>query len=106
MSGHTTPASVEGLYQQLACERAGAARAALAQELSVERLFAESAQALEDAAAVLLHSGTAFASIARSLPALCAEQAGALLTLAARFEEAADLCRSDEHRNGSGEERP
>ena len=45
-----TPGSVEGLYQQLACERAGRARATLAQELSVERLFAESAQALEDAA--------------------------------------------------------
>jgi hypothetical protein len=46
-----TPRSVEGLYQQLAVERAGRARAALACERTVERLFAQSAVALEDAAA-------------------------------------------------------
>ena len=36
-----TPLSVVGLYQQLAAERAGAARAALARERTVEGLFAQ-----------------------------------------------------------------
>ena len=83
--------SVDGLYEQLACERAGQARAALAQEANVERLFAASAQALEDAAGVLLHAATAFIAIDGPLPEMFAEQAGALLAVAARFEEAADL---------------
>ena len=38
-----TPASVVALYQQLAAERAGVARAALARERTVEGLFAASA---------------------------------------------------------------
>ena len=57
-----TPRSVEALYVELARERAGRARAALAAEPTVEGLFAE--------------------------------QAGALLAVAARFEEAADLSRT------------
>jgi len=92
---HTAPESIGGLYQQLVWERAARAQAALAQETSVERLFAASAQTLEDAAGVLLHAATAFIAteggqLARSL----CEQAGALLASAARFEEAADLSRS------------
>ena len=51
-----TPRSVVALYQQLAAERAGAARAALARERTVEGLFAASAAALEDAAGALLHA--------------------------------------------------
>ena len=91
----TAPESIGGLYRQLVWERAGRARAALAQETSVERLFSASAQTLEDAAGVLLHAATAFIAaeggqLARSL----CEQAGALLASAARFEEAADLSRS------------
>jgi len=105
MRAEDTPASVEALYQQLACERAGRARATLAQEVSVERLFAESAAALEDAAGVLLHAATAFIAIEGSLPGLFAEQAGALLAVAARFEEAADLSRSGDRRNGAGEDK-
>jgi hypothetical protein len=105
MTDDTTPASVERLYEQLACERAGRARAVLAQEVSVERLFAESAAALEDAAAVLLHAATAFIASEGSLPGLSAEQAGALLAVAARFEEATDLSRSGERRSGPGDQR-
>jgi hypothetical protein len=100
MSDGTTPASVEGLYEQLACQRAGQARALMARHVSVEQLFAESAAALEDAAGVLLHAATAFISIEGPLPGLFAEQAGALLAVAARFEEAADLSRSGERREG------
>ena len=94
MSDRATPGSVEGLYQQLAYQRAGRARAALAQQVNVERLFAESAAALEDAAAVLLHAATAFIAMDGPLPGVLYEQAGVLLALAARFEEAADLSRS------------
>ena len=89
-----TPRSVEGLYQQLASERAGLARAALAQERTVEGLFAQSAVALEKAAGTLLHAAYTFIALEGSLPGLFAEQAGALLAVAARFEEAADLTRA------------
>ena len=94
MSAEATPRSVEGLYRQLACQRAGQARAALVQQGNVERLLSESAQALEDAAAVLLHAATAFVAMDGALPGMFAEHAGALLAVAARFEEAADLSRS------------
>jgi hypothetical protein len=100
MSAGGTPGSVDGLYEQLACQRAGRARAVLAQQASIGRLFAESAAALEDAAGVLLHAATAFISIEGPLPGLFAEQAGALLAVAARFEEAADLSRSGDRGEG------
>jgi hypothetical protein len=89
-----SPRSVVGLYQQLAAERAGRARAALARETTVERLFAQSAVALEDAAGTLLHAAYTFIALDGPLPGLFAEQAGALLAVAARFEEAADLTRA------------
>ncbi len=60
MSDGATPGSADGPYERLACQRAGRARAVLSQQVSVERLFAESAAALEDAAGVLLHAATAF----------------------------------------------
>ena len=88
------PRSVEGLYQQIAAERAGHVRASLAREFDSERLFAQSAVALEDAAGALLHLAAMFSALAGPLPELFAEQAGALLTVAARFEEAADLTRA------------
>jgi hypothetical protein len=95
MSGpDATPPSVVGLYQQLAAERAARARAALARETTVERLFAQSAVALEDAAGTLLHAAYTFIALDGPLPGLFAEQAGALLAVAARFEEAADLTRA------------
>ena len=100
MSEQPTPRSVEGLYQQLACQRAGSARVALLRETDAERLLAESAQALEDAAAVLLHAATAFVAMDGALPGIFAEHAGALLAVAARFEEAADLSRSRDPGNG------
>jgi hypothetical protein len=100
MNDGTTPASVEGLYEQLACRRAGQARAVLVRQVSVERLFTESAAALEDAAGVLLHAATAFIAMEGPLPGLFAEQAGALLAVAARFEEAADLSRTGERTEG------
>jgi hypothetical protein len=100
MSDGATPSSVEGLYEQLACRRAGHARALLAKQVSVERLFAESAAALEEAAGVLLHAATAFIAMDGALPGLLAEQAGALLAVAARFEEAADLSRSGDRGEG------
>ena len=106
MAPDEMPRSVEALYQQLACERAGRARATLAQQVSVERLFAESAAALEDAAGALLHAATAFIAMDGPLPGLFAEQAGALLAVAARFEEAADLSRSGDRRGGAGEGTP
>ena len=90
----TSTASVVALYQQLATERAGLARAALARERTVEGLFATSAAALEDAAGALLHAAYTFISLPGPLPGLFAEQAGALLAVAARFEEAADLTRA------------
>ena len=89
-----TPRSVEGLYQQLASERAARARAALAGERTVEGLFAQSAVALEQAAGTLLHAAYTFIALEGPLPGLFAEQAGALLAVAARFEEAADLTRA------------
>ena len=89
-----TPGGVEGLYQQLACERAGRARAVLAQQRMAEGLFAQSAVALEEAAGTLLHAASTFIALEGPLPGLFAEQAGALLAVAARFEEAADLTRA------------
>jgi hypothetical protein len=95
MSGRDpTPASVVALYQQLATERAGTARAAIASERTVEGLFATSASALEQAAGALLHAAYTFIALPGPLPGLFAEQAGALLAVAARFEEAADLSRT------------
>jgi hypothetical protein len=89
-----TPPSVVALYQQLAAKRAGTARAAIASEPTVEGLFATSASALEQAAGALLHAAYTFIALPGPLPALFAEQAGALLAVAARFEEAADLSRT------------
>ncbi len=95
MSGpDATPRSVEGLYQQLAAQRAAHARDALARERTVERLIAQSALALEDAAGTLLHAAATFIALDGPLPGLLAEQAGALVAVAARFEEAADLTRA------------
>jgi hypothetical protein len=92
--GDPTPESVVALYQRLAAERAGDARAALARERTVEGLCASSAAALEVAAGALLHAAHTFISMPGALSGLFAEQAGALLAVAARFEEAADLTRA------------
>jgi hypothetical protein len=86
--------SVESLYRQLACERASRALATLARERGLERLLAQSAQTLEDAAAVLLNTETALLGNSGSAPHALSKEAGALLALAAHFEQAADLARS------------
>ena len=103
--GDPTPASVVALYQQLAAERAGTARSAIASERTVEGLFATSAQALEQAAGALLHAAYTFIALPGPLPGLFAEQAGALLAVAARFEEAADLSRTRREDDNRREER-
>ena len=103
MAAEIMPGSVGGLYEQLACERARRAREALEEERSVERLLGWSASVLEEAAAVLLHGAAAFDAVDGRLPGMFAEHAGALLAIAARFEEAADLTRSPEDRHGMGE---
>jgi hypothetical protein len=59
-AGRSTPdrgAAGQALYQQLAVKRAGRARATLAEQVSVGRLSADSASALEDAAGVLRWRG-------------------------------------------------
>jgi hypothetical protein len=76
MAAEAAPGSVDGLYQQLAYERPRRAREALADVRSVDRLFAESAAALEDAAGVLLHAATTFIGLDGPLPGMFAEQAG------------------------------
>jgi hypothetical protein len=103
--GDPTPASVVTLYQQLAAERAGTARAAIASERTVAGLFATSASALEQAAGTLLHAAYTFIALPGPLPTLFAEQAGALLAVAARFEEAADLSRTRQDNDNRREER-
>ena len=100
-----TPASVVALYQQLATERAGAARASVASERTVEGLFATSASALEQEAGALLHAAYTFIALPGPLPSLFAEQAGALLAVAARFEEAAGLSRTRRGDDSRREER-
>ena len=55
---------------------------------------------------MLLHAATAFIAMDGPLPGLFAEQAGALLAVAARFEEAADLSRSGDRSDGAGEREP
>jgi hypothetical protein len=97
--GDATPACVVALYQQLAAERAGMARAAIASERTAEGLFATSASALEPAAGALMHAAYTFIALPGPLPALFAEQTGALLAVAARFEEAADLSRTRDDDN-------
>ena len=49
---------------------------------------------------MLLHAAVTFIPLDGRLPELFAEQAGALLAVAARFEEAADLSRSGDRREG------
>jgi hypothetical protein len=102
MTAEPTPVSVETLYRQLVCERAGRARAALAQQANVVRMLADNAQALEEAAAVLLHAATGLIAVDGMLPGMFAEHAGALLAVAARFEEAADVSRSRDGGDGGG----
>ena len=86
--------AVQDLYRELALDRtrtARTARTALAGERDRTRLFAQSAAALEEAAAVLHHSAAAgLGKPGRSLD----EHAAGLEDAAARFELAADITRA------------
>ena len=85
------PVLVEDFYRELAADRVAEARRALA-AAPFERAFAQSAAAFEDAAAALEHAAGCSpptGELARQLT----EQVNALLWIAARFEQSADLAR-------------
>jgi hypothetical protein len=87
---------VEELYRQLATHRAEQAHAALGALLGEpDRLFAQSANALEDAAGVLRHAAATY--VAADSPAAREMEAHAagLVNVASRFEAAADLARQE-----------
>jgi hypothetical protein len=97
---------VVDLYARLAAGRAVSALGALERSARADRLLAQSAQALEDAAGALTlasdmyarRDGGAFSHLLR-------EQARALVALAAQFEQAADLARQRPSPGGGREER-
>ena len=82
---------VEHFYRQLASTRVAQARTVLAAE-PVDDAFARSAEAFERAAAALEHAMTVAPS-GGELAERLAEQAEALVWIAARFEQSADLAR-------------
>jgi len=82
---------VEHFYRQLAVDRVARVREALSTE-PVERALSQSALAFERAAAALEHALTV-APAAGGVAARLAEQAEALVLMAARFEQSADLAR-------------
>ena len=85
------PVLVEDFYRELAANRAAEARRALA-AAPFERAFSHSAAAFERAAAALEHAAGCnppTGELARQLT----EQVNALLCIAARFEQTADLAR-------------
>ncbi len=90
LPGRRAELAVQDLYRELAVDRARTARTALAGERDRTRLFAQSAAALEDAAAVLHHTAAAGLKPGRSLD----EHAAGLEDAAARFELAADITRA------------
>ena len=90
------PDGVEELYQQLASHRAEQVLAALSGLLGhPERLFAQSASALEGAAGVLRHAAATY--VQPDSPAAREMEAHAvgLVNVASRFEAAADLARQE-----------
>jgi hypothetical protein len=60
----------------------------------VSRRTSDCSRAAPSRSSTLLHAAATFSALDGRLPGLFAEQAGALLAVAARFEEAADLCRT------------
>jgi len=89
---------VEDLYRELAAHRAHDMRAALAGELDAERLFAQSAAALEDAAGVLHHTAATNVSPDGAASRQLDAHAAGLEAAAARFEIAADITRARQAR--------
>jgi hypothetical protein len=95
-TGTSGPDGVEELYRQLATHRAEQAHTALSGlATQPDRLFAQSAGALEDAAGVLRHAAATYvqpdSSAAREMEA----HAAGLVSVASRFEAAADLARQE-----------
>ncbi len=85
------PVLVEDFYRELAADRATQARRALA-AAPLERAFSQSAAAFEDAAAALEHAAGCHPQTGEPAGQLT-EQVQALLCIAARFEQTADLAR-------------
>jgi hypothetical protein len=89
---------LEDLYRELAAHRARDMRAALAGECDAERLFAQSAAALEDAAGVLHHAAATYVSPDGGASRQLDLHAVGLEAAAARFEIAADITRARQAR--------
>jgi hypothetical protein len=86
---------VVDLYARLAANRAIDARFALGRCQNGAELMAQSAQALEDAAGTLSMLSELYADGRDAFSRAIGEQASALIALAAQFEEAADLARTE-----------
>ncbi len=91
LAGSREEVLVEDFYRQLAVDRTARAGEALLSE-PVERALSQSAQAFERAAAALEHS-IALAPAGGEHGERLAEQAEALVWIAARFEQSADFAR-------------
>jgi hypothetical protein len=96
MTEPTTAASdgvvlVKHFYRGLALDRVEHARTVLSAE-SVEQALSQSAEAFERAAAAIEHART-IAPASGELAQRLAEQSEALMCMAARFEQSADLAR-------------
>ena len=87
---------VVDLYARLAADRTVEARRALRHSGTARELLAQSAQALEDAAGTLVMLSESYAEDRQQFSRLLSEQASALVVLAAQFEQAADLARSED----------
>jgi hypothetical protein len=92
---------VVDLYARLAAGRAVSAHGALQHSGRADRLLAQSAQALEDAAGALTLASDMYSRDGEGFSHLLREQARALVALAAQFEQAADLARHE--RTGQGD---
>ena len=86
---------VDQLYTRLAADRAAAARIALRHAHAADELLAQSAQALEDAAGTLTLASEMYAEDRERFSELLSQQATAMVVLAAQFEQAADLARTE-----------
>ena len=86
---------VDELYTRLAADRAVAARTALRHSERADELLAQSAQALEDAAGTLTLASEMYAEDREKFSELLSQQATAMVVLAAQFEQAADLARTE-----------
>jgi hypothetical protein len=96
MSGTDPGLHVLDLYARLAANRAVNARIALRHSQSADELLAQSAQALEDAAGTLTLASEMYAEDREAFSELLSQQASAMVVLAAQFEQAADLARTEQ----------